>query len=66
MYLHLNHLWRFAIKGCHRWFTVPGLLPDPYFRLWIKNMHKAKHGSDSESYDKKGVFDESRFEDMFR
>jgi hypothetical protein len=27
--------------------TNPGILPGPFFRLWQKNMHRSKHGSDS-------------------
>ncbi|KAK2465194.1 hypothetical protein APHAL10511_002548 [Amanita phalloides] len=46
--------------------TYGTLLPDPFFRLKIKNMHRAKHGSDSESYTSLGEFDEKRFESMFR
>ncbi|KAK5988349.1 putative peroxygenase 3 [Cladobotryum mycophilum] len=45
--------------------TVPGYLPDPFFRLWIKNIHKDKHGSDSGTYDTEGRFVPQRFEDMF-
>ncbi|KAL7416608.1 Caleosin [Mrakia frigida] len=42
-----------------------GFIPDPLFRLQINKMHKAKHGSDTESYTKKGKFDPSRFDEMF-
>lgn len=36
--------------------TVPGILPDPFFRLFLDNVHKAKHGSDTGVYDNEGRF----------
>ncbi|KAF6815655.1 calcium binding protein [Colletotrichum musicola] len=39
--------------------------PDPFFRLYIDGMHKAKHGSDSGVYDSEGRFVPQRFEDIF-
>ena len=27
--------------------TMSGWLPDPFMRIFMKNMHKTKHGSDS-------------------
>ena len=45
--------------------TVSGLLPDPFFRIYIKNLHKDKHGSDSMSYDNEGRFRAQNFEDFF-
>lgn len=45
--------------------TNPSWIPDPFFRLWIKNMHKAMHGSDSDSYDSEGRFVRQKFEDMW-
>ncbi|KAK3936724.1 putative peroxygenase 3 [Diplogelasinospora grovesii] len=40
-------------------------IPDPWFRVYIGSMHKAKHGSDSGTYDKEGRFLPQMFEDMF-
>lgn len=45
--------------------SVPGLLPDPFFRIWIKNIHKSKHGSDTGTYDTEGRFLPQKFEDVF-
>lgn len=35
------------IHGSFSYPTNPGWLPDPFFRVWQKNMHRSKHGSDS-------------------
>jgi hypothetical protein len=53
--IHLN----FSYATCSGW------LPDPFFRLYLKNVHKAKHGSDTETYDHEGRFVPQRFEDIF-
>ncbi|KAF2089152.1 Caleosin-domain-containing protein [Saccharata proteae CBS 121410] len=45
--------------------TVPGWLPDPFFRIWVSRLHKDKHGSDSMSFDNEGRFKPQNFEDLF-
>lgn len=45
--------------------TVKGIMPDPFFRIWIENVHKNKHGSDSMAYDAEGRFRPQNFEDFF-
>ncbi|CAO1627241.1 unnamed protein product [Sympodiomycopsis kandeliae] len=39
-------------------------IPDPYFRIWIANIHRNKHGSDTESYDRRGHFQKTKFEQV--
>ena len=45
--------------------TVHGWLPDPFFRIWVDRLYKAKHGSDSMTYDNEGRFRPQNFEDLF-
>jgi len=45
--------------------TVPGWLTDPLFRLYVQNIHKDKHGSDTGSNDTEGRFISQKFEDIF-
>ncbi|KAL0945609.1 hypothetical protein HGRIS_014764 [Hohenbuehelia grisea] len=53
-----------VIHGAFSWVTW-GWIPDPFFRLKVKNMHRGKHGSDSETYTAEGDFDEKRFTHVF-
>ncbi|OBZ67139.1 TFIIH basal transcription factor complex p47 subunit [Grifola frondosa] len=45
--------------------TAPTIIPDPFFRLYLQNIHKAKHGSDTGTYDNEGRFIPQKFEDFF-
>ncbi|KAL8761291.1 MAG: hypothetical protein Q9184_002586 [Pyrenodesmia sp. 2 TL-2023] len=45
--------------------TVPSILPDPFFRIYVDRLYKAKHGSDSMTYDNQGRFRPQQFEDIF-
>ncbi|RAQ52827.1 calcium binding protein Caleosin [Aspergillus flavus] len=40
-------------------------LPDPWFRVYVRSVHKAKHGSDSGTYDPEGRFIPQLFENLF-
>ncbi|SPO45182.1 uncharacterized protein PSANT_02868 [Moesziomyces antarcticus] len=58
-----------AINGAMSYPTLPrnskslrNWLPDPYMRIYVANMHRSKHGSDTESFDRRGQFRQSQLE----
>ncbi|OTA62446.1 Caleosin-domain-containing protein, partial [Hypoxylon sp. EC38] len=40
-------------------------IPDPFLRIYVNDIHKAKHGSDSTIYDLDGNFSVERFDRVF-
>lgn len=53
------------IHGGFSFFTCPHYIPDPFMRIYTKNIHRAKHGSDQEVYDQEGRFIPQKYEDLF-
>ncbi|PRW45357.1 caleosin domain containing [Chlorella sorokiniana] len=53
------------INGTFSWWTQSSWIPDPLMRIQMGNIHRGKHGSDSEVYDTEGRFVPQKFEEIF-
>ncbi|KAJ5195553.1 Caleosin-domain-containing protein [Penicillium cinerascens] len=57
--LIINVNFSYPTRLAYSWF------PDPFFRVYVSSVHKAKHGSDSGTYDNEGRFVPQAFENLF-
>lgn len=55
----------FLINLPFAYISQDSWIPDPRLYIYIKNIHRAKHGSDSGIYDRYGNFNNEKFEDIF-
>ncbi|KAJ9373944.1 hypothetical protein DTO282E5_1300 [Paecilomyces variotii] len=57
--LVINLNFSYPTRLAYSWF------PDPFFRVYVPSIHKAKHGSDSGAIDNEGHFVSQAFENIF-
>lgn len=63
--IFLSVLSTFIINGNFAYATQSSWIPDLRFPIYLKNIHKDKHGSDSGTYDHEGRFVPQHFEEIF-
>jgi len=56
----------FLIHGTMSYGTCDSWIPDIFFRIFIKNIKRCKHGSDTDMYNYKGLFVENKLETIFK
>jgi len=54
------------IHGTMSYASGDSWIPDIFLRVFIKNIHRCKHGSDSETYDYQGNFVQEKMDKIFK
>ncbi|CAM8891937.1 unnamed protein product [Rhodiola kirilowii] len=55
----------FLVHAAMSYATLPTWMPSPFFPIYVDNIHRAKHGSDSGTYDTEGRYIPAHLEQMF-
>jgi len=54
------------IHGTMSYASLDSWIPDIFFRIYIKNIRRCKHGSDSEMYEYNGLFVQEKMDKIFK
>ncbi|XP_050380754.1 peroxygenase-like isoform X2 [Argentina anserina] len=60
-----SFIFMILVHAAMSYATLPTWIPSPYFAIHIRNIHKAKHGSDSGIYDTEGRYIPAHLENLF-